>query len=300
MELNYISEFVTLAQTKNFLQAAEQLFIAQSALSRHIKILESELGIQLFHRTTRSVKLTEFGELFLPYAKTIQQTQREYTAAISKRTNSIDGVVTVGTLPVTVPYHIPEILAKFNKENNDFNLVLIENDDIEQLRNHTVDFIFIRETGIKYTDIALLPFDADTLAAVLPLDHPLSKSKTIRLEQLKGENFLTLAKNKHMSNLCTAACQEAGFDPQIVCSGLHADNLLALVREHMGVGLLTKKPLRYISNEGIAIVDIVPTITTPISLAYLKDEKRSNGAAHFLDCVKSFIASREDANLRQN
>ncbi len=293
MELNYITEFVTLAETKNYLQAADQLFIAQSALSRHIKTLESELGIQLFNRTTRSVELTEYGKIFLPFAKSIQQTQYEYTTAINNHINRASGEVTIGTLPVTVPYHIPEILAKFGQENKNCSIVLTENDDVEQLRNHSVDFIFLRETDIKYPDIITIPFDMDSLAAILPLDHPLAGCKSLQLEQLKGENFLTLAKNTHMGMLCIKACKKAGFEPQISYSGLHADNLLALVREHLGVGLLTKKPLRYHNNDGIVIIDIEPKITTPISLAYLKNEKLSLNASHFLRSFKAYIANRD-------
>lgn len=296
MELNYITEFVTLAETKNYLQAADQLFIAQSALSRHIKMLESELGVQLFNRTTRSVELSEYGKIFLPYAKTIQQIQYDYTTAINNHANNVSGIVTVGTLPVTVPYHIPEILAKFSRENKNFNIVLTENDDIEQLRTHSADFIFLRETGIKYQDIITLPFDSDNLAAILPNDHPLAKNKSIQLEQLKDEDFLMLPKTKQLGSLCIKACKKAGFEPQIRYSGLRADNLLALVREHIGIGLLTKKPLFSLNLEGISIVDIEPKIITPISLAYLKNEKLSNSASHFLNCVKSFISSRDIAN----
>lgn len=296
MELSYITEFVTLAETKNYLQAADQLFIAQSALSRHIKMLESELGIQLFNRTTRSVELSEYGKIFLPYAKTIQQVQYDYTTAINNHTNNVSGTVTIGTLPVTVPYHIPDILAKFSRENKNFNIILTENDDIEQLRTQRADFIFLRETGIKYQDIITLPFDSDNLAAILPFDHPLAKNKSIQLEQLKNENFLMLPKTKQLGSLCINACKKAGFEPQIRYSGLRADNLLALVRENIGIGLLTKKPLSFLNLESISIVDIEPKITTPISLAYLKNKKLSTSAAHFLNCVKSFIASRNNAS----
>lgn len=290
MELNYITEFVTLAETRNYLHAADQLFIAQSALSRHIKTLESELGIQLFNRTTRSVELTEYGNIFLPYAKAIQRLQYEYTTAINNHTNNVSGTITVGTLPVTVPYHIPEILAKFSRENKNFNVVMTEDDNIEQLRDHRADFIFMREAGIHYPDIITLPFDSDTLAAILPLDHPLANRESIRLEDLKNEKFLSLTLNKQLGQLCINACKAAGFEPQINYSGLHGDNLIALVREHIGVGLLTKKPLMYHNLDGISVVDIEPKITTPISLAYLKNEKLSTSAEHFLNSVKSYIA----------
>mgnify|MGYP000270200484 CR=1 FL=1 len=69
MELSYIREFVVLAETGNYLEAADALFIAQSSLSRHIKSIELDLGSPLFDRTTRKVVLNGFGQAFLPYAK---------------------------------------------------------------------------------------------------------------------------------------------------------------------------------------------------------------------------------------
>ena len=69
MEIEYIKEFVVLAETENYLEAAESLFISQSTLSKHIKIIEKELDVQLFDRTTRKVHLNKYGKMFLKYAK---------------------------------------------------------------------------------------------------------------------------------------------------------------------------------------------------------------------------------------
>lgn len=69
LNVRYLEEFVTLTEKNNFLEAAECLFISQSCLSKHIKKLEAEIGVELFERTTRTVVLTEFGQMLLPYAK---------------------------------------------------------------------------------------------------------------------------------------------------------------------------------------------------------------------------------------
>ena len=68
MEIEYIKEFVVLAETENYLEAAESLFISQSTLSKHIKIIEKELDVQLFDRTTRKVHLNKYRKMFLKYA----------------------------------------------------------------------------------------------------------------------------------------------------------------------------------------------------------------------------------------
>lgn len=293
MELDYLREFVTLAESGNYLRAADELFIAQSALSRHIQSLEKELGGQLFTRTTRTVRLTECGKIFLPYAKKILAIQQDYKTELYNHINSIGGTLTVGCLPVTKPYHIPEILAKFSKENPHFSVVITQDDSIDQLRNHTADFVFVRETGKVYKDITLIPFDMDSLVALLPEDHPLANEKFLRLEQLKNEHFLFLPKHTQMYELCFNACKAAGFEPSVIYSGPTADNILELVKEHIGIGLLTKKPLSSLNHKRAVTVDIEPKITTAISLAYLKNAQLSVGAVKFIDCVRAFAGKTQ-------
>ena len=81
MELNYLQEFVTLARTLHYSEAAEELFVSQATLTRHIQALEQELGEPLFSRTTRKTSLTEFGQAFLPYAESMVQLQNSSAAS---------------------------------------------------------------------------------------------------------------------------------------------------------------------------------------------------------------------------
>lgn len=82
MELSYIKEFIVLAEYKNFSKAAEELYISQPTLSKHIQAMERELGGKLFNRSTHGVSLTEFGELFLPFAIRISDVQNEYESVL--------------------------------------------------------------------------------------------------------------------------------------------------------------------------------------------------------------------------
>lgn len=82
MEMKYSKEFVTLANSKNFMQAAEDLFMAQSTLSKHIQFLERDCGHKLFHRNTRNIELTRFGKAYLPYAEEIVRTEEKCNAEL--------------------------------------------------------------------------------------------------------------------------------------------------------------------------------------------------------------------------
>lgn len=289
MELNYIREFVLLAETGNFQETADKLFIAQSSLSRHIKSIEDELGIILFNRTTRKVVLSPFGQMFLPYAKDIARIQYDYTTALYNQLSEVRSTVTVGSIPSMAQYHITDVLVRFQKENRTFGLNMIEADSnqlIDLLRKGECDFAFIRETDDSDNEFNKIPFTSDSLTAVFPVNHRLAKKTEISFDQLRNEPLLMLGKDTLMYSLCIAECEKSGFDPEIVFTGKRADNLIDLVAKGMGTALLMKKPVAFVMSPDVAVVDITPTITTTISLAYPRNCTMGIAATHFLNSVK--------------
>lgn len=289
MELNYIKEFVVLAETGNFLEAADVLFISQSSLSKHIKVLEQELGVTLFERTTRKVRITECGLTFLEYAKQIANLQYQYTTALFNKSAHIHELLSIGSIPIMAPYKITDIIMKFKKENQKFSVNLFEGESAqlkEMMRQNKLELAFIREENDQDDEFIKLPYTTDTLAVVLPSYHPLAKKSSIQLSALSKEDFLLLQPGSVMYTLCTRACEEAGFLPNITFTGKRAENITDLVEKGMGISLLMKKPIHYLSNEHIRIIDVTPAITTQIKLYYKKDAQLSNAAKHFIDCVQ--------------
>lgn len=290
MEIDYIREFVLLAETGNYMEAADKLFISQSSLSRHIKSLEADLGVQVFERTTRKVQLSTYGRLFLPYAKNISRIQYEYTTAFYNELNQEHGTVRVGSIPVMAQYHITDILAQFQRENANFSLDVTEADSLQLtklLRSGQCDFAFLREWDDTDGEFNKIPFTTDVLTALLPLDHPLAGANYLQLSQLYNDPILLLAKDTLMYSLCLEAFHQAGLEPHVAFTGHRADNIADLVSKGMGIGLLMKKPVLYLNRPDIVTVDIQPLITTTISLAYAKNLKMSPVANHFLDLFKA-------------
>ena len=107
MEINYLKEFVVLAQTGNFMEAAEMLYVSQSTLSKHIKSIEVELGVSLFDRTTRKVTISKYGQLLLPYAQQIAELQEMYISALRTSLENEQETLTLGRHPRAgaVQYH---------------------------------------------------------------------------------------------------------------------------------------------------------------------------------------------------
>lgn len=290
MEINYIKEFVVLAEKENFLEAAETLFISQSSLSKHIQALEKELNVALFDRTTRKVSLSEFGQIFLPYAQKIAHIEADYTTAIFNKREISNYTLTIGSIPSMAQYRITDILAKFKKHHPKVSLNVTQAGSTKlenMLRQQKYDLAFIRQVNDPDDEFIKIPYTIDSLAVILPIKHPLANCQTVSLTQLKEEEFLLLPKRTRPYNLCYNACEQHGFQPKVTFTDHNIANIIDLVVKETGVALLMKKLAVHFANPAIAIIDIVPSISTQISLCYNKNVELSVLAKQFLSYLKS-------------
>lgn len=291
MDLRFLREFVVLAQTGSYYEAAERLYMTTSSLSRHIVKLEEDVGVPLFDRTTRKVNLNQFGRLLLPYAQEMVRIDDERIAAFEKSFQDAQEKLTIGSIPMMKAYGITALLAAFQKDHQAVDLRIREGDTyalIPMLRNEECDFAFLRDAE-NTDDLIKIPFAQDHLCLVVSNDHPLAGCSSIPIEMLKDEALLLIGKDAYMYNLCTDMCKAAGFAPKVVFTSHRADNLIDLVARGVGIAMLMKKPASSLISPSVRLIDITPTVNTTIHLAYHKDRKVQGYARQFLKMVKSSI-----------
>jgi DNA-binding transcriptional LysR family regulator len=294
MDLQHIREFCLLTEIKNFLQAADELDIAQSTLSRHLHSLETELGAPLFIRTTRQIKISEFGKILLPYAKQMLDIEQNIRAEFSKERRSTRNIITIGSVPIMPQYNITELLARFQKENPLFSFEITESESAQlkdKIRNSSLHFAFVRklEKNNK-NEFHSIPYTSDKLAVILPQTHHLSGAGGIHPSQLRKESFLLLPEDTLMYKLCIKICNAAGFTPRISYTSYRASNIIDLVAKGMGIALLNKRaatPL--ITADKTVIIDLVPAVYTKIDFIWLKDCAMTYACKVFLDYIKTQI-----------
>ncbi|MEE1030815.1 MAG: LysR family transcriptional regulator [Ruminococcus sp.] len=303
MNLNYFKEFIVLAETKNYWEASERLFINQSTLSKHIKAMESELGVALFDRTTRKVELTEFGQTLLPYARSINRMQAEYTTALLQKQNQNLGLVTLGSISSMKQYRITDLISNYQSAFPDYNLHVLENDSRylkQMLLSKKCELAFLREpfypnNNFPEDDDSLIriPYITDHLVAVIARSNPLSQKGAITLRDLEKEKLCFIKKSSILYNLCYAACQDAGFVPNIVYDSHYMGSIFDMIVKSGCVGLLTNKHIEHMrthhADGPLTFHDIEPQISTRISLAYLANSQLSEGAAAFVSFFQEQI-----------
>jgi len=290
MEINYFREFVVLAQTGNFMEAAEQLYSSQSTLSKHIKNLEKELGVSLFDRTTRKVVLSKYGQILLPYAQQITELQDKYTAVLQSSLETERDILTVGSIRALAQYRITDVLVNFKQSHPKtvVNILQLSSRALkEMVRQQKCELAFIRDMNEVDDDLVKIPYTTDTMVAVLPITHALANEKLIPLHRLANDDFVLLEKESYQYRLCMSACGQSGFEPKVAFTDERIENLIGLVSQGMGVSLLMKPLALYAYNPKIAIVDITPIVTTEISLCYLKAVTLTEAAKHFIQCAET-------------
>ncbi len=299
MNTEYLKEFLVLAETKNFWEASERLFINQSTLSKHIKTLETELGINLFTRTTRRVELTSYGQTFLPYARTITRSEFEGTSAIKRMLNIENGLLTIGTIPSMPQYHITQFLAQFQQKYPEITVRITEDDPanlMKHLENGTCELIFNREDKVTFEknfkdgdNITRIPYIRDRLVSIIHKNHPLASAESVTLLQLKDEQFCLIKEGSLMYQICTDACQNVGFIPNIIFTSHRIDSILDMVTNQNSVALLMDAHVQLPENGTKQIqtqwcaIPITPEIPSHLSLCHINNKPLSKTAKLFVN-----------------
>lgn len=316
MNTVYFKEFAILAETKNFWEASERLYVNQSTLSKHIKLMENELGVPLFTRTTRRVELTKYGEALLPYAQSIIRAEFEYSTLLMQIQDSEKGTLTLGSIPAMAQYNITSLLSSFQKIYPDSTVKIVEDDAKNLLRllhNGKCELVFTRETKLSFeknfledTGVVRIPYIRDHLVALLPKKHRLASEQAITLRDLKDESFCFVKEDSLMYDICVNACQAANFIPEITFTSHRLDSIIDMVSSGPHVALLMDRHLLppekdlYSTDRPWAAVDITPHICSQVSLCYLKEQRLSASAQSFVNlCQQLCIQKDEGENPSQ-
>ena len=194
MELRQLRYFSTLAEELNFTRAAKKLHVSQPPLSLQIANLEQELGAQLFHRTSRSVELSEAGKAFWPHVRAILERVDEARHHVQRVAEGLEGRVKIGLAGSHFLGPLPHFISEFRSLRPQVDIVLHEMmpaDHLQALRDGAVD-ISLTRSPLDDEALTAQRLWADPVIAALPVGHFLAGRKKLRLKELRGEPFVLL------------------------------------------------------------------------------------------------------------
>jgi DNA-binding transcriptional LysR family regulator len=293
MELRHLRYFVAVAEEGHVTRAAERLGIQQPPLSQQIRTLETELDAQLFHRKPRGVELTPAGRAFFDEAKAILARVGDAVAATKRAARGEAGRIGIGfTSSASFHPFVPRAIRAFRERHPLVALTLEESGTTElvaALRAKAIDAAFVRSPVGESADLTVRPLLEEVMVAALPSGHALSGAgNPLPLAALAGETFILYRRpvGPGLHDAIIAACDRAGFSPQIGQEAPRMLSTLSLVAAGLGVTLVPKSMSR-LEAEGVAYraLDQSVQLTAPLNLAYRRSEI-SEAVRRFVSLVR--------------
>ncbi|SDV47024.1 LysR family transcriptional regulator [Chitinasiproducens palmae] len=271
MELRHLRYFVAVAEERNFTRAAQRLHMAQPPLSRQIQQLEESLGVQLFERDSRPLKLTQTGKFFYSHAVQLllQSTELE---SMTRRVGNIERSLSIGFVGSTLYGMLPKIIRRFRNENKNVELSLQEMSTMDQLRalkHGRIDAGFGR---IRHEDASIrrIVLREERMIAALPSGHPLSlESRPLTLHDLLDEMLIIFpaAPRPSYADQVLGAFRDRGLEPRQTYEVRELQIALGLVAAGEGVAVVPTS-VHGLKRDDVSYKELDdPTLVSPIIMS---------------------------------
>jgi DNA-binding transcriptional LysR family regulator len=237
MELLQLKYFQTVAKLEHMSRAADELHIAQPSLSKVIARLEEDLGVTLFDRVGRQIKLNQFGKVFQRRVARVFLELEDGKRELSDMLGNKNPVI---SLSFNNLYPFSKLLAGYLKlyPHTGFrqtigSTVIMQ----QQLQSGDVDF-GISSPPIEGAGIESIPLFTEEVFLIVPHGHKFAGRSSINLIEAANEPFIALKEGFGIRDLTEKLCRQAGFTPNIIFESDVAINLIDLVNFNLGIALL--------------------------------------------------------------
>ncbi|MCM0759078.1 MULTISPECIES: LysR family transcriptional regulator [Sporomusa] len=291
MDIRDMRNFYAIVEAGNISNAAKRLNIAQPPLSKQMKQLEEQLGVQLFERGSRRIRLTEAGQLLRERAEQILGLVDGTVKEITELNSNLAGTLSIGTVTTSGATLLPNLLSRFHDLYPDVTFQLWEGDGyriLELLDNRVIEIGIIRA-----------PFDSEIYESITLPDEPLmiamkrdgcqcgEDPEVIRLAELAGQPLII---PRRWQAMVEEWCEKAGFAPNIVC--LCDGILLNILWVKLGIGMaLVPKSTEVLSSDAELIYKTIvePNVSTQTAIVWVRNRNLSASSRHFLALLQDLL-----------
>ncbi|AME28393.1 MULTISPECIES: LysR family transcriptional regulator [Burkholderiaceae] len=276
MELRQLRYFVAVAEEMNITRAADRLHMTQPPLSRQIQQIEKDIGLPLFARGARPLRLTEAGRIFYTQAKRLLN-EADEIAPLTRRLAQLAERVVIGFVPSTLYGPLPTVIRAFREAAPQMELSLIEMFTIEQLsalKGGRIDIGFGR---LRFDDdqLAREVLVEERLIVALPQDHPLAmRDEPLTLAAIAKETLIVYPSTPRPSyaDQQLSAMRDHALEPKAVHAVRELQTALGLVAANVGVCLVPKS-VDGLRAHGVAYRYVVERLSSPIIMSRRNDDK---------------------------
>ncbi|RKP58257.1 LysR family transcriptional regulator [Cohnella endophytica] len=289
MEVRHLVYFLEIAKFANFTRASESLHVSQPNLSKAIKLLENELGVTLFNRTTRTARLTEAGELLRLHAQGVANSLSGLQSAISDLTELRRGSIKIGIPPLIGARLFPGLIAKFIERHPAISLSFMEHGSkvLEQsVQEGTLEMAVVM-LPVDESKFHIEPIINRVITLGVHPSHPLARREEVRIRDLRNEKFILFGNTFKVNISVREACIREGFEPNIIFESSHWDFIFEMVAANLGITLMPEVIFDRIEPDRIRVIrSLNPPIPWNVAIIWRKDDYLSHAARSFIDFAR--------------
>ncbi len=290
VELRHLRYFVAVAEELHFTRAAARVGIAQPALSQQIRRLETEIGVELFHRTRRNVELSAAGVALLAFARRALDEVSGGIESARRAARGEIGTLTVGFIESAAAVVVPTAVRRFRGAHPDVELTLRElavDVQLEALHSGTLDLAIVR-APVAAEDLTLEPVLDEGLVVAVPKGSQLARRRRIHPRRVSGEPLVLLARDvvPGLYDQVIALHEESGTAARIAQEASSIQAVLGLVAAGLGISPLPGS-VRSLDRAGVVFLTLAPSPRTSMLIAARREDPSP--------LTKAFLTATRDA-----
>ena len=287
--LNSLMTFHEVAKHKSFSKAAEELYISQPAVTKHIRNLELKVGMRLIHRGRGRFALTEAGKTLYRHTQKISSHLMEIEDVLGDLQKDHHGFLRIGTTESYSKCLMPELLSGFQTSFPGIKISLDvgNSEEIEKnLSTYRNDLAVIGVTRLS-PKFESIPFLREELVLIVSPKHSLSNRKSVSLRELEAYPLIIRAKGSTTRKILLKAFKELDVRPSLLVEAGSSEFIKQWVSEGKGVSVIVKRIVEDEGKRGIVrIVPLIEKLYLEVAFLYLKEQR-------FNPAIKTFIQYME-------
>lgn len=289
MEFLQLKYFQTVAKLEHMTRAAQTLNVSQPSLSNTIARLEKSLGVPLFVRQGRQIRLTSYGKAFLVRVNRAFIELEEGKQELKEMAGLEQGIVTMAaTFPDITSHLLRQFLTGHPRVRIIQKQAMSAQDIIKQLERAEIA-VCISTFPIIDSEVEWLPLMEEEIFLSVPPEHPLAGRSSIKLSEAAGEPFVSIVSEYGFRELTDRFCRQAGFEPKIVYQIAETGIIQSLVEYGLGVTFTPALLPRFNRLKSVQLHIEEPDCKRTIGLAWHKRHFRSHATEEFISFVRAFF-----------
>lgn len=289
MEIQQLRYIWAVYQERNFSRAAERVHISQPTLSQQIKKLEKELGVTLFERSSRRVKLTPEGEVFIPQMRQFLESFEAAVADIKNRSKEISGRIRLAAIPTMAPYVLPGLIKRLRHKAPGIILEIHELTTsllLSSLKRGDIDIgllsLPIDEKGMTTQLLATENF----YLAVFK-KHPLARKRKITTKDIMRERMLILQEGHCFRDQSLSLCKMSASDPHVIFQGSSLGSVMKMASTGEGITVVPEMAIDTRAYPDVQFIPFSsPSPTRDIGLVWRMSTPLSRGHHLLFDLIE--------------